>query len=225
MKKCWKVFGFIAVLCTVSIRPVHAQIPVVAIIKAAVKKVIKAADLKIQRLQNETIWLQNAQKVLENTMSKLKLDEISDWVTKQKDLYQDYFDELYRVKTIIAYYNRIREITALQKRLVDEYQRVWGQLKQDKHFTAWELAYMEQVYSGMLDESLKNIDQLFLVVNSFTTQMSDAQRLTIINAAADRIAQNYSDLLQFNAQNAMLSLQRAKDANDASMVKAMYGLQ
>ncbi len=36
-----------------------AQIAVVEVIKAGVKKVIKAVDLKIQRLQNETIWLQN----------------------------------------------------------------------------------------------------------------------------------------------------------------------
>jgi hypothetical protein len=39
-----------------------AQIAVLEVINAGVKKVIKAVDLKVQRLQNETIWLQNAQK-------------------------------------------------------------------------------------------------------------------------------------------------------------------
>jgi hypothetical protein len=41
-----------------------AQTGILEIIKAGVIKVIKAVDLKIQRLQNKTIWLQNAQKVL-----------------------------------------------------------------------------------------------------------------------------------------------------------------
>ncbi len=37
--------------------------------------------------QGMTIWLQNAQKTLENQMSKLKLKEIGDWANKQKELY------------------------------------------------------------------------------------------------------------------------------------------
>ena len=65
----------------------HAQIPILDIIKQGITKVIVAVDLKIQRLQNKTIWLQNAQKTLENSMSKLHLDEISDWVERQRNLY------------------------------------------------------------------------------------------------------------------------------------------
>src|SRR5258705_13667901 len=73
-----------------------------SIIKAGVKKAIVAIDLKIQRLQNKTIWLQNAEKILENKMSELKLTEISDWVNKQRDLYANYFDELWKVKNVVA---------------------------------------------------------------------------------------------------------------------------
>lgn len=68
------------------------------IIKEGVKKVIRAVDLQIQRIQTKTIWLQEAQKTLENAMQKLHLDEITDWVQKQKDLYSEYFDELWKVK-------------------------------------------------------------------------------------------------------------------------------
>lgn len=224
MKKWIRLICFLMVLGMTGMPAAHGQIAIAEIIKAGIKKVIKAVDLKIQRLQNQTIWLQNAQKVLENTMSKLKLDEISDWVDKQKNLYKDYFDELYRVKTIISYYNRIKEVTEKQARLVEEYKRAWNRLQQDDHFTTEELDYMERVYSGILDESLKNLDQLFLVIHSFATQMSDAKRLEIINAAADKVDENYNALQQFNTENAMLSLQRAKDANDAAVIKAMYGI-
>ena len=54
-----------------------AQDPITLIIKEGIKKVIVAVDLKIQRLQTKTIWLQNAQKVIENAMSKLKLNQIT----------------------------------------------------------------------------------------------------------------------------------------------------
>jgi hypothetical protein len=225
MKKLFIVFVLVGLESIAPTRSAQAQIPIAEIIKAAVKKVIKAVDLQIQRNQNKVIWLQNAQKTLENTMSKLKLDEITDWVDKQKTLYKDYYEELQKVKAIISYYKRIKEITEKQVRLVEEYKRAWGLFKQDKHFTADELSYMGSVYSGILDESVKNLDQIFIVINSFQTQMSDAKRLEIINAAADRIDVNYNDLKTFNQQGVVISLQRAKAQNDVDVVKKLYGLQ
>jgi hypothetical protein len=206
-------------------KPASAQLAIAEVIKAGVKKVIKAIDLKVQRLQNETIWLQNAQKTLENAMSKLKLQEISGWTQRQKDLYEDYFDELSKVKSLISYYHRIKDISTKQLRLVKAYQHVWQLLRQDQNFNPGELEYMAKVYSGILEESLKNIDQVFLVVSSFQTKMTDGERLSIIRKAADEIDENYDDLQQFSRQNVMLSLSRAKDASDASTIKKLYGIQ
>jgi len=201
-----------------------AAIPILEIVKAVAKKVIKAIDLRIQKLQNKTIWLQNAQKKIENILSKLKLDEISDWTQKQKNLYKNYYEELAKVKSIITYYQRIKDISEKQVRLVDEYERAWNLFQKDAHFNSSELDYMQSVYSGILNESLKNIDQIFLVLDSFTTQMSDAKRLEIINAAADQIDANYDDLTLFNRQNILLSLQRAKTEHDVKSVKQFYGI-
>ena len=199
-------------------------LPIVGVITAAIKKVILAIDLRIQRLQNKTIWLQNAHKKLENTLSKLKLGEISQWTKKQKDLYKNYYEELMKVKSIISYYQRIRDITQKQVRLVDEYDRAWNLIKQDPHFNVAELEYMHKVYSGIINESLKNIDQIFLILDSFTIQMSDAKRLEIINTAADQIDANYDDLRLFNSQNRQLSFQRAKTKHDAEKIKKLYGI-
>ena len=200
------------------------QIPIVEIIKAGIKKVIKAVDLKIQRLQNKTIWLQNAQKTLENTLSKLKLDEISEWTEKQKEQYREYYEELAKVKAIITYYQRIRDIAQKQVQLVNEYQHAWQLIQQDDHFTSDEIEYMSRVYSGILEESLNNIDQITLIVQSFTTTMSDAKRLEIINNAADQVDANYDDLMRFNQQNVLLSLSRAKTSIEVQTVKKLYGL-
>lgn len=227
MKRYIKIMA-VVLCCSLTVMPASQSkatpAAILEIIKAAVVKVIKAADLKIQRLQNKTIWLQNAQKTLENALSKLKLDEISDWTERQKTLYKDYFEELAKVKSIISYYQRIREISRKQLRLVEEYQRAWNLFKQDKYFTSDELGYMAKVYSGILDESAKNLDQISLVIKSFTTTMSDAKRLEIINAVADDVDANYYDLTRFNKQNIMLSLQRAKENNDVDVVKKLYGL-
>lgn len=194
------------------------------IIKAAVVKAIKAVDLRVQRQQNKVIWLQNAHKTIENQMSKLKLDEISDWTEKQRILYQDYYDGLAQVKNIITYHRRVRDLTKKQVRLMEEYRTAWNLFRQAGQFTADELDYMNRVYSGILQESSKNIDQILLIVESFTTKMGDAKRLEIINTAADQLDNNFYDLVRFNEQNLMLSLQRAKDQREVASIKKLYGL-
>jgi hypothetical protein len=216
---------FICVSCLLSANRTNAQIPIIEIIRQAVIKAIKVADLAVQRLQNKTIWLQQAQETLENVLEKAKLTEISDWVDKQKTLYADYFEELNNVKTAITTYHRVKEIIELQAKLVAEYKRAYHLFKNDSHFTAPEIEYMEQVYAGILEESIKNMSQMELVVKAFATQMGDAQRLAIINAAAAEVSQNYSDLQAFNNQNKILSLQRSRNQEEMEQVKAMYGIE
>lgn len=202
----------------------HAQLAIAEVIKAGVKKVVKAIDLKVQRLQNQTIWLQNAQKTLENKLSQLKLVEIADWTSKQRELYQDYFDELHQVKSVITYYHRVRTMGEQQSKLLAAYQKAWKLSKKDPHFSVSELDYMSKVYSGILNASLKNLDQVLLVISSFQTQLSDAERLEIIQQAADACDQNYFDLIEFNRQNIALSLSRAKDLNQVEKIRQWYGL-
>jgi hypothetical protein len=202
-----------------------AQDPILEVIKAAVVKAIKAVDLQIQRLQNATIWLQNAQKTVENAMSKLKLDEISDWVQKQKDLYQNYFDELWRIKSAVATYHKVKEIIQLQAQIVSDYKKAFALFRQDKNFTPEEIERMYLTYTGILDASVKNIDQLFLVVNAFATQMTDFQRMEIINKAAASIEQTKVTLDQYNEQNKFVSIQRAIAKGDIEVVKKLYGLE
>jgi hypothetical protein len=206
--------------------PIHAdaQFIIADVIKLVIKKVINAIDLAVQQVQNKTIVLQNAQKELENVMSKLQLDDISSWVEKQRKLYEDYYNELWQVKQVIADYDKVKDIVRLQSRIVSEYTRAYGLFKQDKHFTPDELDHMFQVYTGILSESLKNVDQVLLVVNALVTQMDDAGRMEIINKAATGIQKNYNDLQRFNQQNVQLSLERGAEMNDIETVKQLYGI-
>ncbi len=199
-----------------------AQLAIAEVIKAGVKKVIRAIDLKVQRLQNQTIWLQNAQKVVENQLSKFKLTEISDWTERQKKLYSGYYEELQKVRGVIKTYQRIKDLTSTQGEILKEYQWAAGLFRRDKHFSADELAHIEDVYKGILDESVRNLNQIFIVINSFKTQMSDAARLELIDAAAGKMEQNYADLKQFNQQNITLSIQRAKSDLEIKTLKQVY---
>ena len=193
------------------------------IVRQAIIAAIKAADLAVQRLQNKTIWLQTVQKNLENVLSKVKLDEITDWTKKHKEQYQQYFDELKQVKDAISTYKKVKEIMEHQKQLVNEYKMAFKRFKQDKHFTADEIAYMAKVYTGIMDESINNLDQLFLVINAFNTEMTDGKRLQVIGSVAKQIDDNLNDLRDFNRQCIRLSFQRTKDENELKTMRRFYG--
>lgn len=215
------VVGFSSIIPS---QQAQSQDPIIEAGKELGKRVIRAVDLQIQRFQNNTIDLQNIQKQIENTLSKLKLDEIANWTKKQKELYQDYFDELWRVKSIIAYYKRIHGIINQQKQLMQEYKRAYEMVRQDDNFSASEIDYMHKVYTGIITQSLGTLDQLLTIVQSFTLQMSDAERLALINRCSDEIDTYLTDCRKFTDGNISLSLQRGKEKGDLLTVRKLYGL-
>lgn len=223
MKKWALIFCF-SMLLTIA-PTVQSHAVVWWVVKAALVKVIKAMDLAVQRLQNKTIWLQNAQKTLENTLSKIKLDEISDWTRQQKEQYQKYYDELSKVKQVISSYQRVKDMITKQVRIVEEYKRAFDLFKKDKNFSADEIAYMTQVYTGMVEKSVRHLDQLLSVIRDKDLKMTDGKRIELIGKAADQMDEVISDLRLFNQQNIKMSLQRAKDVNEVKVLKQMYEVE
>lgn len=221
MKKV--VLGALAlmVLLVVSAQRAEAQIPIVSVV---VSTVVRAADLAVQRLQTATILLQEAEQELQNVMSQLQLEDIANWVDDQRSLYAEYFAELGDVKKVISDYHKVTEIVARQKQILAAYERGLALFRQDGHFSAAELAQIENVYAGILTESGKNLGQLMMVLQSLTTQMTDEQRLAIIDQAAAGMDATYRDLQVYTNGNELLSLQRAHDENDYAVIKKLYGL-
>ncbi len=83
---------------------------------------------------------------------------------------------------------------------------------------------MARVYAGILATTVKNLDQMALLVKSFTLQMSEGERLALINETANRVDQNYQDLIAFNLSNGQLSLQRAENTKELEQIQHLYGI-
>lgn len=194
------------------------------LVSDAIKAAIKAIDLKIQKLQNQTIVLQNAQKTIENAMGKLKLDEISAFAKKEQSLFSGYYQELQQVKSVIAGFRKVGEIIQLQTRMVQDYKTAYGLFKNDPHFTPGELNYMYGIYTGILDKSVKDLSALTTTISANSYQMSDGKRLELIEKLATDMDNNRLSLLQFNRQNKLVSMNRAISESELSAVKAYYGL-
>lgn len=194
------------------------------IIGDVIKSALEAADLRLKHLQAETLWLQNAQKALENNMAGELLGDITGWAQQQDDLYREYYTELWQVKSAFTAYSRTKALIDRQAQLVKEYQQATAAVRGDVHLNAAEMTHILDVYAGILDASIRNAGRLATLVTGFATQMDDAARLRIIDETAADIDRNYTDLRTFTQENQLLSLRRAKEAADVQTIRTLYGI-
>src|ERR1700754_4354976 len=90
----------------------HAQFLVGTVLNETVGRIIRAIDLEVQKAQNQTIWLQNAQKAIENELHQLQLSNIAGISTQQKNLFTQYYQELFKVKALIDDYEQVSHIVS-----------------------------------------------------------------------------------------------------------------
>lgn len=205
--KCLRLLAVLLMFLGTGIQA-KAALPIAEIIRQGVIRVIVAVDLKIQRMQNETIWLQQAQQHMENVLSKTKLDEIADWSERQKELYGDYYQGLWKVKSALTQYQRIREITSTQQKILESYQKTWNLLVMEGQFSPIELELIQGKFGKILSQSIRNLDELTSLLQSYTAQISDADRLERIHLMDSGMQRNYQDLLSLTMQLEGLNGQR-----------------
>ena len=221
----FKGFSALLLACLMPGRSNAQVLDIISIINAAVKKVIVATDLEVERMQTETIGAQNAEKADEIDMEQGELTGIGSWVEQQRALFAAYYQELREVKNVIAGYEEVKAMIEKEVAIVDGYQQIYSALRQDKHFNVTEVQQAYNVLAGIAKQSVQNIQRLTLVVTSVVTQMGDAARLRLIDETGSDIDRNYSDLAEFRQQTLLLSLQRGKDESDIAVTKVLYGLQ
>ncbi|TDK50844.1 conjugal transfer protein TraI [Algoriphagus formosus] len=186
-----------------------ASVPIAEIIRQGVKKIIVAVDLKIQRMQNETIWLQQAQQKLENVLTESQLAGIASWSQKQRDLYGDYYESLWKVKSMITQFQKVKAISASQAELLRAYQKSWNLIVEGGVFSPQEILLIERRYGEILRQSAQNIQELTQVLRSYALQVSDGERLEQIMDLEQRMHGNFRTLTQLNLQLESLSSQRS----------------
>lgn len=193
------------------------------VIRQAIKKVIVAVDLKIQRLQNETLWLQNAQKAVENALSKFRLREIHDWSEKQKQQYQVYFQQLQQVKQWIRTYRLVRQMMEKQVAILYQ-QQVLTQVRAAGYASPAQVQHMEGVFAGILEQSDTLLQGLQQVLGQGLLSMSDAERIARIQELNKILDKQLRWQGQFIHQNHLWFRLRQQDRNEVNYLQELYGI-
>ena len=140
------------------------------------------------------------------------------------NLHQVFLDGLLAVSPAVQNYKRIADIINDQILIIKEYKNAFNQFKLDANFTIEEITYLGKVYNNLFNASLKDIDELIMVITASTLRMSDDERLSSINKIFAGMQDKLTFLRYFNNNTTLLAVQRAKEKNDVSTMQNIYGL-
>lgn len=137
-------------------------------------------------------------------------------------LHETFLDALMQVSPTVRNYRRVGEIVKYQLLLVKEYKSAFEGFRNSGNFSPAEIAYFSNVYSNLLNQSLRNLDELVMVITANTLRMTDEERLTAIDKVYADMQDKLLFLRSFNNNTTVLAIQRAKERNDVRVMRSIY---
>lgn len=218
-----KIFIIAIFLFAAAMQPANAQ--VFEVIKLITEAVIKAMDLKVQRMQNQTINLQLIQKQAENALSKKGLEDIANVSEDQKELYKKYFASLKQVKQTVSNSTAVIKVLQQQKALVVLYNIAISASNKDTHLTPTEKSNFIKSCAQLIDEGATTINTLEQTLRNNYIQATDADRLKLITQSANQLEGLLYKLQTNYTRQQNISLSRTKSEKESQTIKGLYGLQ
>ena len=171
--------------------------------------------------------LKQLEEILDNMYKGYKIltkgyNTVKDIAEGNFNLHRVFLDGLYAVSPSVRNYKRIPYIIQYQDQLVKEYKRAFNTFRNDPNLTVREIKYLENVYEHLFRQSLRNLDELLMIVTASTLRMSDEERLHAIDRIYDDMENKLVFLKVFNSSTSVLIQQRAKENQDVNMLRNLY---
>lgn len=185
-------------------------------------------DLLLQ-LELDTEKLTSMKSTLQDMYKSYELIDkgykrISNTAKDNFNLHKLFLDGLLAITPAVQNSPHIKEILDAQYDIITQTRAATAQVQSGSLFNAQELDYIIGVYSSLLQRCLRSIEELTMTLTADQLRMSDDQRLQVINRIYNETSGQRSFLRQFNNSVAILATQKAKELNDLTTLKRLYGL-
>ena len=137
-------------------------------------------------------------------------------------LHSAFLNSLEAISPEVRKYGRIADIIADQASIVSEGKAALSQFNASGHFSAAELVYLNQVFSGLLTQSVDNLTTLANILTANRLRMSDDERLRMIDHLYNDTNSKLIFLRDLDSRVSVLDLQRAKAERDVQMLQKLF---
>jgi hypothetical protein len=141
------------------------------------------------------------------------------------NLHQVFLDGLLEVSPGVKNYYRIADIINYQVRIVKDCRSTFNRLQSANLFSAKEISYCSGVYERLINQSLRNLDELMNVVTAKKLRMSDDERIKEIDRIYAEMEDKATFLNSFNSSANSLAIQRQKQLKEINAVRNITGIK
>lgn len=145
---------------------------------------------------------------------------VKDMTEGNFSLHKTFLDALMQVSPAVKNNKRVAEIVEYQISIVKESRNGMNRFIKSGNFSGQEINYFEKVYGNLLNQSLRNLDELTMVITADKLRMSDDERLKAVDDIYEQMQDKLLFLRNFNTTSNVLALQRSKEKNDVYISKS-----
>jgi DNA repair ATPase RecN len=145
---------------------------------------------------------------------------VKDMTEGNFSLHKTFLDALMQVSPAVRNYKKVGEIVEYQISIVKESRNGMNRFIKSGNFSGQEINYFEKVYGNLLNQSLRNLDELAMVITADKLRMSDDERLKAVDDIYEQMQDKLLFLRNFNTTSNVLALQRSKEKNDVYVSKS-----
>jgi hypothetical protein len=174
--------------------------------------------------------LKQLEKILDNMYKGYKIltqgyNRIKNIAEGNYKLHQGFLDGLYAVNPSVRKYQRIGSIIQYQEFLIKEGKSAYKRFQNDSNLTPSEIKYIATVYSSLAKQSLRNLDELTMIITASKLRMSDDERLAAIDNIYFDMMDKVSFLRYLNNSTQLLIIQRSKEKSELAANQKLYGIE
>lgn len=177
----------------------------------------------LQQIDASKVYLEFAQKGY--SIANKGLNAIGSIKNGDFNLHRSFFGSLKTVNPVIKNSARVADIIALQVKIIKGAKQAVIRAKETGQFTPEDVSYCKIVFDNLLEDCLKNMEELWLVLTHSELTMTDSERLKRIDRLYADMQNKVSFCASFSNEMDVLSIQRMGEQMDIKRSKVFNGLE
>ena len=153
------------------------------------------------------------------------LQTIQDIKKGDFNMHFGFLDSLKKVNPALKNWTKVADIIAYQLRIIKNAKQTLKDIREAGQFTDAELDYCKRVFDNLMEECLKNIDELVMVTTNGQLTMKDDERMKRIDKLYADMQDKYSFTSSFSNEMGILTAQRLTEQTEINLSKKINGLQ
>jgi len=175
---------------------------------------------KLNQLRKILTQLYDGYKIISEGYNKVR-----DITSGNYKIHELFLDGLYKVSPAVKKYHRIADIIRDQAALLKESKAALRAFSAFNVFTNGQIDYFGEVYNRLVDDSMKNLDELMMILTAGQLRMTDDERLKAIDRVYLEVQKKLLFLRSFNNRQKMIAVEKLRDKAADQTIESLHGIK